>query len=126
LDVLQRNPDDNERRGRMLTAAQAAARRGEKLTQHLLAFARRQPLNPEICRIDTMIADSESLLRRAVGEGVDLSLDLKAGGRTTLTDSGQFEAALLNLVVNARDATLAGGKITVASRGVDLAEPQGE
>jgi PAS domain S-box-containing protein len=126
LDVLERNPDDDARRGRMLSAAQSAARRGEKLTQHLLAFARRQPLNPEICRIDAMVADSESLLRRAVGEGVDLTLDLKAGGRTTLTDSGQFEAALLNLVVNARDATPAGGRITVASQGVDLAEPQGE
>ncbi|KQZ06254.1 histidine kinase [Caulobacter sp. Root1455] len=126
LDVLQRNPDDEKRRDRMLNAAQSAARRGEKLTQHLLAFARRQPLNPEICRIDAMIADSESLLRRAVGEGVDLTLDLKAGGRTTLTDSGQFEAALLNLVVNARDATPGGGKITVASQGVDLAEPQRE
>ncbi|HWW26428.1 MAG TPA: PAS domain-containing protein, partial [Caulobacter sp.] len=126
LDVLQRNPEDDKRRERMLSAAQSAARRGEKLTQHLLAFARRQPLNPEICRIDTMIADSESLLRRAVGEGVDLVLDLKAGGRTTLTDSGQFEAALLNLVVNARDATPPGGRITVASEGVDLAEPGGE
>jgi signal transduction histidine kinase len=126
LDVLERNPDDQSRRDRMLAAAQSAARRGEKLTQHLLAFARRQPLNPEICRIDAMVAESESLLRRAVGEGVDLVLDLKAGGRTTLTDSGQFEAALLNLVVNARDATPSGGKITVSSRGVDLAEPQGE
>ena len=126
LDVLQRNPDDDERRARMLNAAQGAARRGEKLTQHLLAFARRQPLHPEICRIDAMIAESESLLRRAVGEGVELRLDLKAGGRTTLTDSGQFEAALLNLVVNARDATPAGGKITVLSEGVDLAEPHGE
>jgi len=126
LDVLQRNPEDNERRARMLNAAQSAARRGEKLTQHLLAFARRQPLNPEICRIDTMIAESEALLRRAVGEGVDLSLDLKAGGRTTLTDSGQFEAALLNLVVNARDATASGGRIVVLSEGLDLAEQKGE
>ena len=126
LDVLQRNPDDTRRRDRMLAAAQAAARRGERLTQHLLAFARRQPLNPEICRIDAMIAESESLLRRAVGEGVELRLDLKAGGRTTLTDSGQFEAAVLNLVVNARDATPAGGAITVLSQGVDLTEPRGE
>jgi PAS domain S-box-containing protein len=125
LDVVERNPDDHKRRDRMLNAAQSAARRGEKLTQHLLAFARRQPLNPEISRIDAMITESEGLLRRAVGEGVELTLDLKAGGRATLTDSGQFEAALLNLVVNARDATPAGGKITVVSQGVDLAEPQG-
>ncbi|MBO9560003.1 MAG: PAS domain S-box protein [Caulobacter sp.] len=126
LDVLERNPTDEKRRERMLQAAQSAAKRGEKLTHHLLAFARRQPLNPEICRIDAMIGESESLLRRAVGEGVELRLDLKAGGRTTLTDSGQFEAALLNLVVNARDATPQGGRITVSSLGLDLAEPRGD
>jgi PAS domain S-box-containing protein len=126
LDVLQRNPADDARRERMLNAAQSAARRGEKLTQHLLAFARRQPLHPEICRIDTMVAESESLLRRAIGDSLELVLDLQAGTRTTLIDSGQFEAALLNLVVNARDATPAGGRLTVMSEGVDLAEQQGE
>jgi len=126
LDVLQRNPADDVRRERMLAAAQSAARRGEKLTQHLLAFARRQPLHPEICRIDAMIAESESLLRRAVGEGLDLRFDLRAGDRTTLTDSGQFEAALLNLLVNARDATPDGGTLTVTSEAVDLLAPKGE
>jgi PAS domain S-box-containing protein len=126
LDVLQRNPADEARRERMLSAAQAAARRGEKLTQHLLAFARRQPLHPEICQIDAMIVESESLLRRAVGEGLDLRFDLRAGTRTTLTDSGQFEAALLNLLVNARDATPPGGQLTVTSEGVDLDAPKGE
>jgi PAS domain S-box-containing protein len=126
LDVLQRSPDDHKRRERMLSAAQAAARRGEKLTQHLLAFARRQPLHPEICKIDAMIIESESLLRRAVGEGLGLSFDLRAGDRTTLTDSGQFEAALLNLLVNARDATPPGGALTVTSEGVDLEAPRGE
>jgi PAS domain S-box-containing protein len=126
LEVIQRNPEDDARRARMLEAAQGAARRGEKLTQHLLAFARRQPLNPEICRIDAMIVESEGLLRRAAGEGLDLTLDLKAGARATLTDSGQFEAALLNLVVNARDATPPGGAVRVASEGVDLTEGQGD
>jgi PAS domain S-box-containing protein len=126
LDVLQRNPADDARRERMLGAAQSAARRGEKLTQHLLAFARRQPLHPEICRIDAMIAESESLLRRAIGEGLELTLDLRAGDRTTLTDSGQFEAALLNLVVNARDATPPGGQLTVTSEDLDLTEKRGE
>ena len=126
LDVLQRNPADDARRERMLSAAQSAARRGEKLTQHLLAFARRQPLHPQICRIDAIITESESLLRRAIGENFELVLDLQADHRTTLIDSSQFEAALLNLVVNARDATPAGGALLVRSEGVDLAEPQGD
>jgi PAS domain S-box-containing protein len=74
LDVIQRNPDDDKRRVTAWpSAAQAAGQARRALTQHLLAFARRQPLNPEICRIDAMIGESESLLRRAVGEGVDLA-----------------------------------------------------
>ncbi|MDB5456223.1 MAG: hybrid sensor histidine kinase/response regulator, partial [Caulobacter sp.] len=126
LDVVQRHPDDKTRRERLLGAALAAARRGERLTQHLLAFARRQPLRPEVCRIDRLIAESEALLRRAVGETVSFSLRLGAGVRTALTDAGQFEAALLNLVVNARDATPAGGEIVIESAPLELREPRGD
>lgn len=126
LDVVERHPDDARRRERMLTAAVSAARRGEKLTQHLLAFARRQPLRPEVRAIDRMIAESEGLLRRALGDAYGFRLQLGSGLRCALVDTGQFEAALLNLVVNARDATPAGGQVTIDTRPVHLDEARGE
>jgi PAS domain S-box-containing protein len=126
LDVVERHPDDAGRRERMLTAALAAARRGEKLTQHLLAFARRQPLRPEVRAIDRMIAESEGLLRRALGDAYSFQLQLGCGLRSALVDTGQFEAALLNLVVNARDATPSGGQVTIETRPVTLDEARGE
>ncbi|PVM87264.1 hybrid sensor histidine kinase/response regulator [Caulobacter radicis] len=126
LDAVQRHPDDARRRDKMIDAAMTAARRGEKLTQHLLAFARRQPLNPEICRVDRLIAESEALLRRAVGEVLPLKLSLGSGTRTARIDAGQFEAALLNLVVNARDASPPGGAIVVESGPETLDRPRGE
>jgi PAS domain S-box-containing protein len=126
LDVVERHPEDDKRRVKMIGAALAAAKRGEKLTQHLLAFARRQPLKPELCRVDRLIAECESLLKRALGDAYTFNLRLGAGVRATKIDAGQFEAALLNLVVNARDATPTGGEVTIESRPVTLTKRQGE
>ena len=126
LDVVERHPDDTRRRERMIGAALAAAKRGEKLTQHLLAFARRQPLKPEICRVDRLIAECEGLLKRALGDAYTFHLRLGAGVRAARIDAGQFEAALLNLVVNARDATAPGGEVTIESRPITISHKQGE
>jgi PAS domain S-box-containing protein len=126
LDIVARNPDDAARRVRLLDAALSAARRGERLTQQLLAFARRQPLKTERVVIDALIAGDEALFRRAVGEAVQLTFALSAGEAACHLDAGQLEAAVLNLVVNARDATPDGGHIRIETACETFAQPRGE
>jgi PAS domain S-box-containing protein len=103
LDIILRS-DDPAKRKKLGEAALAAARRGESLTHQLLAFSRRQALRPEPIDLNALIRESEPLLRRAVGEAVDFKVKLKRGGACANVDPAQFEAALLNLIVNARDA----------------------
>ncbi|MFC3079775.1 PAS domain-containing protein [Phenylobacterium terrae] len=116
LDLIQRHPGDAARRERMLEAALGAARRGERLTNQLLSFARRQALKPQLMCIDDLLSESEPLLRRAVGEAVSLVVEPNAPGAVALIDPSQFEAALMNLVVNARDAVTSGGAIRVETQ----------
>lgn len=116
LDMMLRAPEDAARQKRLGEAALAAARRGERLTHQLLAFSRRQTLRPEPTDLNALILEGEPLLRRAVGEAV--TLDLRLSDRPTWVDvdPAQFEAALLNLVVNARDAVSEGGRIVIETR----------
>ncbi|MDF2900658.1 MAG: histidine kinase [Phenylobacterium sp.] len=122
LDLIQRRPDDTERRGKMVEAALGAARRGERLTHQLLAFSRRQALKPEAIRIDELLGESEPLLRRAVGEAAPLTFAPNAPAAVTMIDPGQFDAAIMNLVVNARDAIGQGGLIRLETCICSLAE----
>ena len=103
LDIILRS-DDAAKRQKLGEAALSAARRGERLTHQLLAFSRRQALRPEVTDLNSLIREGEPLLRRAVGEAVEFRLRLRRGGARVSVDPAQFEAALLNLVVNARDA----------------------
>ncbi|MFN7128530.1 MAG: PAS domain S-box protein [Brevundimonas sp.] len=111
LDIILRSNDPAKTK-KLGEAALAAARRGESLTHQLLAFSRRQALRPEALDLNGLIREGEPLLRRAVGEAVDFKVKLKRGGARVKVDPAQFEAALLNLVVNARDALgdVTGGK----------------
>jgi len=115
LDMILRSPDDAARRKKLGEAALAAARRGEGLTHQLLAFSRRQALRPELVDLNTLIRESEPLLRRAVDETVSFKIKLKRGGVRVSVDPSQFEAALLNLIVNARDAIAEGGSAKAGS-----------
>ena len=122
LDIIQRHPKDEVRRDRMIEAAQGAARRGQRLTQQLLAFSRRQTLKPQFVQIDDLLAESEPLLLRAVGEAVSLTVEPGAPDAMANIDASQFDAAIMNLVVNARDATPPGGRIRIESHLATLAE----
>jgi CheY-like chemotaxis protein len=90
-----------------------AAERGQQLTQQLLTFSRRQMLRPEIVDVNRLLREFETLLHRAVDESVTFSLVLDSGIDPCRLDPAHFQSAVLNLVMNARDATPAGGRIVI-------------
>jgi len=98
---------------RMLESAVAAAARGARLTGSLLAFARRQQLNPEPCDVNALVERATELFERTLGETIRVELRLAPGLPAILVDPAQLDAALLNLVVNARDAMPGGGLIAI-------------
>jgi signal transduction histidine kinase/ActR/RegA family two-component response regulator len=100
---------------RLLQNAVQGAQRGAALTQRLLAFSRRQELKPESVDVVQLVSGMEELLKRALGHGIDLSLDFPSGLPPLLADANQLELALLNLALNARDAMPAGGRLMIAA-----------
>ncbi|WP_313434727.1 GAF domain-containing protein [Novosphingobium sp.] len=96
-----------------VTAAQGASRRAAALTHRLLAFSRRQTLDPKPTDVNRLIADMEDLVRRTVGPAVHVEVVGAVGLWPTLVDPNQLENALLNLCINARDAMPGGGRITI-------------
>lgn len=120
LDMILRRPDDTARVSRLAEAALAAGQRGERLTRQLLAFSRNQELKLEVVDVGALLDQAEPLLRRAVGEAMTLTIRRDGDGARSRVDAAQFEAALLNLVVNAADATATGGEISIAIQCVTL------
>ena len=98
---------------RYTTAAQGAARRAAALTHRLLAFSRRQTLDPRPIDANRLIGGLEELVRRTVGPQIEVEVVAAAGLWTTLVDPNQLENALLNLCINARDAMPEGGRLTI-------------
>jgi signal transduction histidine kinase len=97
-----------------------AAARGADLTQRLLAFARRQPLQPRPVDVNALIIDSARLLRPALGEQIEIDSMLADDASPALVDPAQLSTAILNLALNARDAMPDGGKLTLETRNVYL------
>ena len=98
---------------RYITAADGAARRAASLTHRLLAFSRRQTLDPRPTNINRLVGGLEELIRRTVGPSIQVEVVGAAGLWTALVDRNQLENALLNLCINARDAMPDGGRITI-------------
>jgi signal transduction histidine kinase len=97
-----------------------AGERAAQLTQQLLAFSRRQPLAPQELDPREVVVDLEKMLRRLIGEDVELRIALQPGTGCVRVDGGQLQQVVLNLVVNARDAMPGGGQITIELTEVDL------
>ena len=102
-----------------------ATQRGASLTQRMLAFARRQDLNPARVDVATLIAGMTELLQRSVGPTVPVQLEIPAGLPMAFVDENQLELALLNLAVNARDAMPDGGPILIRASTERVTETQG-
>jgi PAS domain S-box-containing protein len=105
---------------RYIEAAMSSANRAASLTHRLLAFARRQSLDPQPVQVNRMVLSMEELLRRTLGENIELEIDLGPAMPLTNTDEHQLENALLNLVINARDAMPEGGRLLIRTEAVAL------
>jgi PAS domain S-box-containing protein len=124
LDLIALQPFASEPRPReWIEAALRASDRGTLLTRQLLAFGRGQTLAPELHDINELLTRSSELYRRACGPTVRFHFELAEQPLRAQVDAAQFEAAVLNLVVNSRDAMPAGGTIVVRTRQVDRAPP---
>jgi PAS domain S-box-containing protein len=107
---------------RTIDSMRRAVDRGARLTQQLLAFARQQPLQAETRNVNRIITGFESVLRRAGNSNIEFEIDLDRKVHSAVIDSARLESALLNLVVNARDAMPEGGRIAIATRNVTLGD----
>lgn len=120
LERIAAAPDDVERVKRFVGVASTAADRGAKLTQQLLAFARRSRLEPKGVDLTELVNSISDLLDSAVGSKIDLSLHLRRRLPRVMVDPVHLEMALLNVLVNARDASGHGGAVTVSTETLTL------
>ncbi|PTM41659.1 PAS domain S-box protein [Bosea sp. 124] len=113
LQLLSRDIAGNEKAGRRIHNAMEGVARGSRLASQLLAFGRRQPLAPKVINLGKLIRGMDEMLRRALGEAVEIESVVAGGLWNTLVDPGNVENALLNLAINARDAMEGSGKLTI-------------
>jgi PAS domain S-box-containing protein len=122
IEILADEVSGKPNMAAIATLISEAADRGAELTGRLLAFARKQPLQPRETDINRLIVESAKLMRPALGEHIEVEAMLADGLWTALVDPGQLSSALLNLSINARDAMPGGGKLTLETNNVSFDE----
>jgi len=125
LHILRKGVTDDPKMQRALAAIEAATKRGAALTSQLLTFARRQSVNPQAVDVAERIDSIREVLDTGVGSSVRLAYDLGSGLWPVTVDVSEFETALVNLAINARDAMPSGGTITIAARNYADNQPGG-
>ena len=105
-----------------LAEIKSAGERAASLTSQLLAFSRMQPVMPKVLDLNNVVVKIEKMLRRLIGEDVELKTELSAHLGCVRADAGQLDQVLMNLAVNARDAMPKGGQLTISTRDVEVAE----
>ncbi len=120
IEILDDAVKDRPQLAQVTRLIGAAAARGADLTQHLLAFSRRQPLQPRSVDVNALIIDAARLLRATLGEQIEIESMLAHDAAPALIDPSQLSTAILNLALNARDAMPNGGKLTLETRNVVL------
>jgi nitrogen-specific signal transduction histidine kinase len=119
-DLLAEMSADDPARRQLAEMIGAAAQRGAALTQQLLAFSRKQPLDPSVVDVNLRVVALDPMLRRTLGEHIEIELVRAAGLWPAVVDPAQLENALLNLCLNARDAMPSGGKLTLETANAAL------
>lgn len=122
LQLLADDIAGDEKAEQRLRNALAGVSRGAKLASQLLAFGRRQPLAPKVVNLGRFVRDMDELLRRALGDGVEIETVISGGLWNSLVDPSQVENALLNLALNARDAMNGLGKLTIEAGNASLTD----
>ncbi len=113
-------PDDANRSD--VEEIKKAGGRAARLTQQLLAFSRRQVLQPTVIDVNALVTDMENMLRRLIGEDIELVAHLDEGVDRVRADAGQIEQVIVNLAINARDAMPQGGRLSIETADVELTE----
>jgi PAS domain S-box-containing protein len=113
IELLEPVAQGNERASRRLASALHGVDRAAQLTRQLLAYARRQPLEPRPINLGRLVGDMGDMLRRTLGEAVEVETVVAGGLWNTIADPAQVESAVLNLAINARDAMPEGGRLTI-------------
>ena len=120
IELIQRAGGDAEKIERLAQGAIKGAQRGERLVRQLLTYARRQIIRPATVNPNQLIADIENLMRRALGEQIEMIMTLSPLLAPAEIDPTEFETAILNLVINSRDAITGGGRITIETHNVTI------